>query len=646
MRIANLINQWHPPFSLNNMSNRYPLWKYLLLAAMILCAAIYAAPNLFGDDYAVQVSTKNAVGVAANLPEQVKTTLEKQSISSLSSEAIEDGVLVRFPSPDTQLKARDALKSALGDDYVVALNLAPKTPHWLRAINAHPMKLGLDLRGGVHFLLDVDVSAVVVAREEGDLNNMTSDLREKQIRYTDIAHPKGKITIQFRDKENLDKAMALLPTRFVDYAFVRSTDPINFSITATLTPMAVGDITNYAVDQNMTILSNRVNELGVSEAVVQRQGQTQISVDLPGIQDTARAKDLIGKTATLRFQLVNTEADVQSAVAGTVPIGSRLYQFENTPIVLKNQAILTGTSITYATATMGEDGRPSVAIRLGGGGESLFARVTAENVGKPLAVIYVESNPQTQIIDGKPVVTRQQVERVINVATIRSALGNSFEITGLSGMQYAQNLALLLRSGALTAPVNFIQERTVGPSLGAANIQKGLLSVIVGSLAVFLFMLLYYRLFGLVADLALIVNMLFIVSLLSLLGATLTLPGIAAIVLNVGMAVDANVLIYERIREELRNGVSPQASIYAGYERAFGTIIDSNLTTLIVALILFALGGGVVKGFAITLIIGILTSMVTAIFFTRAVVNLIYGGRHLQRLSIGIHAPVHGKEIR
>jgi preprotein translocase subunit SecD len=617
------------------MSNRYPLWKYLLLVGMILLAVIYAAPNLFGDDPAVQISAKDTASVSSSLLEKAKTALKAQNLSYLSAAEEQNNVLIRFASTDNQLKARDVLKDAFGNDYIVALNLAPKTPDWLQAINAHPMKLGLDLRGGVHFLLDVDVSAVLAAREEGDMNNMTADLREQQIRYTELTHPANKIVLQFRDKANLDKALALLPGRFPDYAFVQTTTP-SLAISATLTPIAMSNISSYAVEQNMAILSNRVNELGVSEAIVQRQAQTQISVDLPGIQDTARAKDLIGKTATLRFQLVNTEADMQSALAGNVPLGSRLYQFENGPLLLKNQVILTGASITYATATIGQDGRPAVPIRLGGGGESLFNRVTGENIGKPLAVVYIESIPQTQIVNGKAVVTRQQVERVINVANIRSALGNNFEVTGLSDMKYAQNLALLLRSGALTAPVDFIQERTVGPSLGSANIEKGVTSVVVGTLAVVLFMLCYYRVFGLVANLALLVNMLFIIAILSLLGATLTLPGIAAIVLNVGMAVDANVLIYERIREELRNGLSPQASIHAGYERAFATIIDANITTLIVALVLFALGGGVVKGFAITLTIGILTSMVTAIFFTRAVVNLIYGRRNVKKLSIGI----------
>lgn len=621
------------------MVNQYPLWKYLLLAGMILLAFLYVIPNIFGDDYAVQVSVKNTANIESDtVLAQVKKTLTDQPtpIPYLSVVAEQNGILARFASTDIQLKARDLLKNTLGDDYIVALNLAPKTPHWLQAINANPMKLGLDLRGGVHFLLEVDLGAVLQAREEGDLHNITADLREKQIRYVEISHPRNKIVVQFRDKENLDKALKLLPARFTDYAFNKELPDDTLRISASLTPLAITNISNYAVDQNMGILTNRVNELGVSDAIVQRQGDTQISVDLPGVQDTARAKDIIGKTATLRWQLVNVEADVQNAVAGALPIGSRLYQYNNVPVLLKNQVILTGASITYATAMMGENGRPAVSIRLGGGGESVFNRITAENIGKPLAVVFVETNPQTQVIDGKTVITRQQVERVINIATIQSALGNNFEITGLSDMKYAQNLALLLRSGALTAPVDFIQEKTVGPSLGSANIHKGILSVIVGSLAVILFMLFYYRVFGLVANLALIVNMLFIVAVLSLLGATLTLPGIAAIVLNVGMAVDANVLIYERIREELRNGLGPQASIHAGYARAFSTIVDSNVTTLLVAMVLFALGGGVVKGFAITLIIGILTSMITAIFFTRALVNLIYGGRNVKRLSIGI----------
>lgn len=618
------------------MLNRYPLWKYLLLTVLILFGLVYAAPNIFGEDPAVQVSVKSTSNVTGNVNvlDQVKQALAAQHISYLTARDEQGKTLVRLASTDVQLKARDTLKTALGDDYNVALNLASRTPGWLQALGAQPMKLGLDLRGGVHFLLDVDVQSVIKARQDGDINALSSTLRDKQIRYTDLSRQQDQLVIQFRDTDNLDKAMDVLPGAFPDYQF--ATSKTGNAITATLTPAAVVNIGNYAVEQNMSILANRVNELGVSEAIVQRQGQTQISVDLPGVQDTARAKELIGKTDTLRFHLVDTEGDVQAAAAGNVPLGSRLYQYESSPILLKNQAVLTGSSITYATATIGENGRPAVSIRLGGGGESLFSRVTAENIGKPLAVVYVETIPRTQVVNGQTITTQQQVERIINVATIKSALGNSFEITGLDSPQYAQNLALLLRSGALVAPVNLVQERTVGPSLGAANIEKGMLSMLVGGLAVMIFMMCYYRVFGVVANMALLLNVVFIIAVLSMLGATLTLPGIAGIVLNVGMAVDANVLIYERIREELRLGMSPQASIHAGYERAFATIVDANVTTLIVSLILFALGGGVVKGFAITLTIGILTSMITAIFFTRAIVNKIYGGRNVKSLSIGI----------
>jgi preprotein translocase subunit SecD len=625
------------------MLNRYPLWKYLLLTVLILFGLVYAAPNVFGEDPAVQVSVKSTSNVTGNVNVlgQVKQALAAQHISYLTARDEQGKTLVRLASTDVQLKARDTLKTALGDDYNVALNLASRTPGWLQALGAQPMKLGLDLRGGVHFLLDVDVQSVIKARQDGDINALSSTLRDKQIRYTDLSRQQDQLVIQFRDTDNLDKAMDVLPGAFPDYQF--ATSKTGNAITGTLTPAAVVNIGNYAVDQNMSILANRVNELGVSEAIVQRQGQTQISVDLPGVQDTARAKELIGKTDTLRFHLVDTEGDVQAAAAGNVPLGSRLYQYESSPILLKNQAVLTGSSITYATATIGENGRPAVSIRLGGGGESLFSRVTAENIGKPLAVVYVETIPRTQVVNGQTITTQQQVERIINVATIKSALGNSFEITGLDSPQYAQNLALLLRSGALVAPVNLVQERTVGPSLGAANIEKGILSILVGGLAVMIFMMCYYRVFGVVANMALLLNVVFIIAVLSMLGATLTLPGIAGIVLNVGMAVDANVLIYERIREELRLGMSPQASIHAGYERAFATIVDANVTTLIVSLILFALGGGVVKGFAITLTIGILTSMITAIFFTRAIVNKIYGGRNVKSLSIGIRvAPKAG----
>lgn len=617
------------------MLNRYPLWKYLLLVGMTVIALVYAVPNVFGDDPAVQVSVKGGVEIDQGVPAKTKQVLATYGIRYLSVDDVHDNeFLVRFFNTNDQLKARDVIKATLGKDYIVALNLAPRTPAWLTALGARPMKLGLDLRGGVNFLLKVDTDAVIKARQEGDVQNMASELREQQVRYVTVPRVAGgKIQIHLKDTDAQQKAFSLLGSAFPDYTFERGDQ---FSVVGELKPAAIDHIVNYSVEQNMNTLGNRVNELGVSEAIVQRQGRDQISVDLPGVQDTARAKDLIGKTATLRFQLVDVEHNLQSAVAGVVPLGSRLYDYDGAPVLLRNQAILTGNSITYATAAMGRDGRPSVSIRLGGGGESLFSRMTAENIGNPLAVVYVETVSDTQMANGHPVVVSQEIERVINVATIRSALGNSFEITGLSDSRYAQNLALLLRSGALTAPVSIIQERTVGPSLGAANIEKGVMSVLVGSALVFLFMIAYYRMFGVVADIALLLNIVFIIAVLSVLGATLTLPGIAGIVLTVGMAVDANVLINERIREELRNGMSPQAAIHAGYDRALSSIVDANVTTLIVAIILFSLGSGAVKGLAVTLSIGIVLSMVTAIFFTRGLVNLIYGGRTVEQLSIGI----------
>jgi len=635
------------------MLNRYSLSKYVLLIALILFGIIYAMPTLYGDDPAVQISGKNTTQIQQDVLAQAKHLLAMQEIPYTSAQEEHGSVIIRFASTEPQIKARDVIKDALGSDYIVALNLAPRTPKWLQMLGAQPMKLGLDLRGGVHFLLAVDVDAVIKARVDGDAANMGNDLREQNIRYAGVSRDaQGNLLIPFRDDTSRDKALDWLQGHFTDYTFAKSMSGNLFAITATLTPTAITNITNYTVDQNQNILTNRVNELGVSEAVVQRQGINQISVDLPGIQDTARAKDLIGKTDTLRFQLVDMNGDIQSALNGLVPVGDRLYQYEGRPLLLKNQVILTGSSITYATANIGNNGMPAVSVRLGGGGESLFSRVTAENVGKLLATVYVESNPVTKIVNGKPVTTRQQTERVINVANIQSALGNNFEVTGLNDMKYAQNLALLLRSGALTANVDFIQERTVGPSLGAANIHQGVMSVIIGSLAVIIFMAIYYRVFGLVANMAVLLNIVFIIAILSVLGATLTLPGIAGIVLTVGVAVDANVLINERIREELRLGMSPQAAIHAGYERAFATIVDANVTTLIVAMVLFALGSGVVKSFAVTLTIGILTSMVTAIFFTRAIINLIYGGRQVKKLSIGIklnpQQPGHGfvKELK
>lgn len=653
------------------MANRNPLWKYLLLFGLIVLGLIYAAPNLYGENPAIQISTKpseNKTKLAINTEtiEQIKDILHTHRLPYLNIEheqdREQDTLLLRFADTDVQLKARDEIATALGEQYVVALNLASRTPHWLRALGANPMKLGLDLRGGVHFLLDVDIDSVLKAKIEGDLRHLGEELRQANIRYTAISKTGANgVLIYLRDADNLKRALSVLPDKISDYTF-KSENQNEFILKGIVEQTTLAKITDYAIEQTITTLRNRVNELGVSEASVQRQGMNHVSVDLPGIQDTTRAKDIIGKTATLRFQLVDVEHDPQAAMAsGNIPVGTHLLQDENgRPVLLQDQVILKGTSVTYASF-VSRDGRPAVNIHLGGGDEGLFHRITASNIGKLLAVVYVETKSErvktllhsdatssstnrressagTYAGEGVSI-KRHLIERVISVATIQSALGNDFDITGLPNQRYAENLALLLRSGALAAPVTIIQELTVGPSLGKANIHQGILSVEIGSLLVILFMLFYYRLFGLVADFALLLNIIFIVAILSLLGATLTLPGIAAIVLTVGMAVDANVLINERIREELRQGMSPNASIRAGYERAFSTIVDANITTLIVALILFTLGSGAVKGFAITLIIGLLSSMVTAIFCTRVIIQAIYSGhsgKPIKKLSIGI----------
>ena len=625
------------------MQHQNSFWKYFLLFGLILLGLVYAAPNLYGENPAIQISAKTSEN-KANLPvdttiiERVKKILNSNQLPYLNIEREQDTLLLRFADTDVQLKARDEIAMALGDQYVVALNLAPRTPHWLRAVGANPMKLGLDLRGGVHFLLDVDIDSVLKAKTEGDLRHLGEELRQADIRYTGMSKTGANgILIYLRDADNLQRALSVLPNKVPDYTFTSAATRNQFILKGLIEQNTLSKITDYAIEQTITTLRNRVNELGVSEASVQRQGTNHVSVDLPGIQDTTRAKDLIGKTATLRFQLASVEHDPNAAAAtGNIPMGTRLLRDENDhPVLLEDQVILKGTSVTYASF-VSRDGHPAVNIRLGGGEESLFHRITASKIGKPLAVVYVETKSEQKKVAGKTAIVRHQIERVISVATIQSALGNDFDITGLPNQRYAENLALLLRSGALAAPVTIIQELTVGPSLGKANIHQGILSVEIGSLLVILFMLFYYRLFGVVADCALLLNIVFIVAILSVLGATLTLPGIAAIVLTVGMAVDANVLINERIREELRQGISPNSSIRAGYERAFSTIVDANVTTLIVALILFTLGSGAVKGFAITLIIGLLSSMVTAIFCTRIIIQTIYSGRHVKKLSIGI----------
>ncbi len=617
--------------------NRYPWWKNLLVILITLIAFLYAAPNLFSTDPAVQITGVNAsIPVNENTLGAIKDALTENSIPYKQIQFENNKFLVRFNTTDDQLKAKDHLQPVLGNNYLVALNLAPATPEWLKALNAVPMKLGLDLRGGVHFLLQVDVDSVLKQRMEGDLNNVSQALRSEHIRYSDLARQgSDTVVLQFRNADELTQANAFLSSHFYDFLWTQ--DPRNnLSLVGTLSPAALQLARQDTLEQAMNTLRNRVNELGVSEAVVQQQGGSRIVVDLPGIQDTTQAKNILGKTATLEFHMVDSEHDPRNALGGIAPAGDKLFSYNNEPILLKNEIVLRGSSITSATSGFGDDGRPSVNVRLGGGGESLFTRVTAESIGKPMAVVYVEVKSTPKIVDGKSTIDYVTEQRVISVATIQSALGNNFQITGLANAEESRTLALLLRAGALPAPVTIIEEREVGPSLGKQNIDKGVLSVEVGFILVVIFMAFYYNLLGIIADIALGMNLVLIVAILSLLGATLTLPGIAGIVLTVGMAVDANVLIFERIREEIRNGVGIQASINAGYERAVMTIIDANVTTLIVAIVLFSLGSGTVKNFAVTLTIGLFTSMFTSIIGTRAIVNAIYGAKPVKKISIGI----------
>ncbi len=622
--------------------NKYPLWRYILMVVLIVLGLVYALPNLYIEDPAVQVTPQMGKQFSSTEIPDMEAFLKQQDIDFLSIKKEKDSIWARFKDTTTQLKAQDFIKAKLGEGFSVAVTLAPRTPKWLQAIGANPMKLGLDLRGGIHFLLQVDVDAAIKERQQGATQSMAEMMRGANIRYAGISSGQvgpqktQAITIGFRKSDDLQQAQSLLSSKFSDYTFSKDAgNPLALNATFSLT--AVTNIRSEIMQQNITTLTKRVNALGVSEATVQQQGLNQISVDLPGIQDVTRAMDLIGKVANLRFQLVDAQNDANlAAQTGNIPAGDQLYYYQGRPTLLKSQVILHGESIVGATSLTGQDGRPSVNVTLGSG-ESMFHRITGQNIGKPLAVVYVETKSVSKMVNGKKVTTRHQIENVISVATIQAALPGTFSITGLESPRYAQDLALQLRSGAYPVPVEIVQNLLVGPSLGKENIDKGVDSTAIGSLLVLIFMLFYYRLFGLVANMALVLNIVFIVAILSLLGATLTLPGIAGIVLTVGMAVDANVLINERIREELRNGVSVQASIRAGYDRAFSTIVDANVTTLIVAVVLLALSTTTVKSFAINLIIGLLTSMVTAIFMTRAVINLIYGSRQkVKHLSIGI----------
>jgi preprotein translocase subunit SecD len=617
------------------MMNQYPLWKYLLLVFVLVIGLIYALPNVYGEDPALQISgTRNAT-IDAAAKDKVTRALEAANIAVKTAELKPDQLLIRFNDTETQLKAVDFVKSALGTGYIVALNLAPATPEWLDNLNALPMYLGLDLRGGVHFLMEVDMKAAVEKAIERYSNDIRTLLRDERIRYAMIRAEEQGVRVMFRSEADREQSRTLL-NKELPLLVLEDIDSENPGLLAKLDEQEIREIEKFALQQNILTLRNRVNELGVAEPVIVQQGAQRIVVQLPGVQDTAEAKRILGATATLEYRAVDFEHDVQNAVAGSVPAGSRLYKDrDGNPVLLKKAVIVTGNQIINASSGLDQEtGSPQVSVTLDAKGARSMLKFTKKSVGKPMAVVFIENKNETTLIDGVPVTRNRKIEEVISVATIRGVFSKRFQTTGLDSAKEAHELALLLRSGALAAPVNIVEERTIGPSLGKDNIEQGFNSVIIGFLAVLVFMALYYRVFGLVADLALTVNLVLIVAVLSLLQATLTMPGIAGIVLTVGMAVDANVLIFERIREELRNGNSPQASIQAGYEKAFSTIADANITTLIAAVVLLSYGTGAIKGFAVTLAIGIVTSMFTAILGTRAVINLIYGGRRVARLAI------------
>jgi len=613
--------------------NRYPLWKYIMLVAVLLVGLLYALPDLYGEDPAVQITGARGSAASEQTLNQIQEALKQDNIQSKSI-ALENGaIMARFANGDVQLRARDAISKVLGEDYVVALNLAPATPTWLSMLAAEPMKLGLDLRGGVHFLMEVDMDTALGKLQEQNIDNLRSDLRDKNIPYTNVRKTDNYgLEIRFRDEQSRDAAVSYLTGRHRDLVINASGSNM---LRAVMSDDRMREAREYAVQQNITILRNRVNQLGVAEPLVQRQGSDRIVVELPGIQDTARAKEILGATATLEFRLVNTSVDPTAAANGRVPGDSEVKNTrDGQPVTLYKRVILTGDHITDSTSSQDEYNQAQVNISLDSAGGNIMSNFTKDNIGKPMATLFVEyKDSGKKDANGRAILAKQ--EEVINVANIQSRLGNSFRITGISNPNEARQLSLLLRAGALIAPIQIVEERTIGPTMGAQNITQGLEACLWGLIASIVFMVVYYRKFGMIATTALIANLVLIVGIMSLLpGATLTMPGIAGIVLTLAVAVDANVLINERIKEELKNGRSVQQAIHEGYSGAFSSIIDANVTTLITAIILYAVGTGSIKGFAITTAIGVVTSMFTAIVGTRAIVNLLYGGKRINKLSI------------
>lgn len=617
--------------------NRYPLWKNLMILGVILVSLLLAWPNLYSQDPSIEITAARGAEINQTTKGEVRSVLQKATVPVKDIELLEGGkLLVRFKNSSDQLKGQEAIEETLSEHYNDALTQSADLPGWMRAMGLKPMNLGLDLRGGIHVVIDVDIEAAMDQALERYVGDLRTQLRDAKVRYQTVTRDAGHIQVRFADAATRDAGLKALRRDFNDLQFESEDAGDAFQIKASLPPKEEKRIKDFALEQNITTLRNRVNALGVAEPSIARQGDRRIVVQLPGAQDPGRLKEILGATATLEYRLVDTENSAADALAGRVPVGSKLYRERNgTPILLKRRVIVTGDQITDASAGFdSQSGTPAVFVNLDGQGARRMRDVTTENVGKPMAVVFIENRTTTQMVDGKPVKSTKKVEEVISVATIREPFGRRFQTTGLDSSNEAHNTALLLRSGALAAPIQIVEERTIGPSLGQDNINQGISSVLIGMAMVVLFMGFYYRTFGMIANLVLVVNLVMIVAVLGLLGATLTMPGIAGMVLTLGMAVDANVLIYERIREELKFGSSPQASIVAGFDKAFSTIVDANVTTLIAALMLFSFGTGPVKGFAVTLTIGLISSMFTAITCSRAVINLMYGGKRLKTLPV------------
>ena len=614
--------------------NHYAGWKNALIVFFLFISTLYALPNIYGSDLAIQITGTGDYDVQERDLKSINETLSENNIDYKSATIENNNVLIRFSDSKSQLTSKALLKDSLSRNYVVALNLAPSIPQWLSSVGGKAMSLGLDLRGGVHFLLEVDMQAVTSMAVDRYYNELRAALRKDKL-YKKIRKEDDNLVVSFKTKELKNEAKKLIKKDLPDLIIAESGEQ-ELELILEISSSAQTAAKAGALQQNITTLRNRVNELGVAEPIIQQQGAERIVVQLPGVQDTARAKEILGAVATIEFRMVDEKNDVQTAVqSGKTPTGSKLYKFKDgRPLLLKTNVITTGENINDASSSMDKNNQPSVSIVLDSSGGRSMLETTKEFLGYRMAVVFIENKVETVIEDGVAVKKRSKTQDIINAATIQGTFSNRFQITGLDSSREATNLALLLRAGSLSAPVEIIEERTIGPSLGADNIQKGLISVLVGFALVLIFMGWRYRVFGLVANLALTINLITIVSILSIIQATLTLPGIAGIVLTVGMAVDANVLIFERIKEELKATKNIQKAISAGYEKALLTIADANITTLIASIVLFSFGTGAIKGFAVTLSIGIITSMFTAIIVSRAIINIIYGGKKIEELAI------------